>query len=306
MTATSIARIFVPSLAFVAASGAALFVGITHVRREPPVETRTATAAPAVAPPASGVRDEGSAAPVTTQAKANAVAAPLAVSPRSPETDGSVPIFDIARIERTGDAVIAGRAAPGAIVELLRNGERHDRAVADQSGQFVMVPPRLPPGDYELTLRSRQPDGKQVTSKQSVVVALAEVESSSGVVRSRAEVPLDVPETVGANRSVPDQALGSSQAHQSSQRQDIAVSQQPHSTAATPLSDGGSRSTVVVPKIATTVVSRGDSLWRISRVTYGAGMRYAVVYKANRDQIRNPNRIYPGQIFVLPMKRAEK
>jgi nucleoid-associated protein YgaU len=302
MTATSIARIVVPSLALVAACGAALVFGIAHVRREPPVETRAATAAPAVAPPASGARDEGSAALATAQAKANAVAAPLAVSPRSPDTDGSVPIFDIASIERTGDAVIAGRAAPGAIVELLRNGERHDRAVADQSGQFVMVPPRLPPGDYELTLRSRERDGKQATSKQSVVVALSEMESSSSAVRSRAEVPFNVPGTVGANRSVLDQAVGSSQAHQSSQRQDIAVSQQPHSTTATPLSDGGSRSTVVVPKIATTVVSRGDSLWRISRVTYGAGMRYAVVYKANRDQIRNPDRIYPGQIFVLPMK----
>jgi nucleoid-associated protein YgaU len=279
MTATSIGRIVVPSLAFVAACGAALVFGTTHVRREPPVETRAATA----------------------QAEANAAAA-LAVSPRSPDADESVPIFDIARIERTGDAVIAGRAAPGAIVELLRNGEPHDRTVADQSGQFVMIPSRLPPGDYELTLRSRQPDGKQATSKQSVVVALNEVESSSGAVRSRAEVPFNVPETVGTNRSVLDQAVGSSQAQQPSQRQDIAVSQQPHSTAATPLSDGGSPSAVVVPKIATTVVSRGDSLWRISRVTYGAGMRYAVVYKANRDEIRNPNRIYPGQIFVLPMK----
>ena len=38
----------------------------------------------------------------------------------------------------------------------------------------------------------------------------------------------------------------------------------------------------------------------------GAGVRYAVVYKANRDQIRNPNRIYPGQIFVLPMKARER
>ncbi len=247
--------------------------GITHLGREPPVETRAATAAPAVAPPASGSRDEGSAALATAQAEANAVAAAPAVSPRSPDTDESVPVFDIARIDRTGDAVIAGRAAPGAIVELLRNGERHDRAVADQSGQFVMVPPRLPPGNYELTLRSRQPDGKQATSKQSVVVALTEVESSSSVVRSRAEVPFNVPETVVANRSVLDQAVGSSQAHQPSQ-----------------------------PKIATTVVSRGDSLWRISRVTYGEGMRYADVYKANQDQIRNPNRIYPGQIFVLPLK----
>jgi nucleoid-associated protein YgaU len=49
-------------------------------------------------------------------------------------------------------------------------------------------------------------------------------------------------------------------------------------------------------------VARGDSLWRISRVNYGVGMRYAAIYKANRDQIRNPNRIYPGQIFVLPKK----
>jgi nucleoid-associated protein YgaU len=286
MTATSISRIAVLYLALVAACGAALVVGFTHLRREPPVETRAATAAPAVSPPASGSRDEGSGALATAQAEANAAAAAPAVSPRSPETDESVPVFDIARIERTGDAVIAGRAAPGGIVELLRNGERHDRAVADQSGQFVMVPPRLPPGDYELTLRSRQPDGKQATSKQSVVVALAEVESSSGAVRSRAEVP---------------QAAGLSQAHQPSQPP-LQISKQQDTTAATPRSDGGSPSAVVVPKIATTVVSRGDSLWRISRVTYGEGMRYAVVYKANRDQIRNPNRIYPGQIFALPMK----
>ncbi|MDB5631497.1 MAG: peptidoglycan-binding protein, partial [Tardiphaga sp.] len=64
--------------------------------------------------------------------------------------------------------------------------------------------------------------------------------------------------------------------------------------------DEGSPSAVVVPKIVTTTVSRGDSLWRLSRDTYGAGTRYAVIYKANREQIRNPNLIYPGQIFVLP------
>jgi len=309
MTSTSIGRVVVPSLGLVAACGAALVVGITHVQPEPPVETRAATAAPAVSPPASGARDANPAALATAQAEANAVGAALAVSPSSPETNESVPVFDIARIERTGDAVIAGRAAPGAVVDLLRNGELHDRAVADQSGQFVMVPPRLPPGDYELTLSSRQPDGKRATSKQSVVVALAEVESSSGAVRSRAEVPFNVPETVRANRSGLDQAVGSSQTHQPSQPssqiakpQDIAVSQLPHTTAAAPLSDGGSPSALVVPKIATTVVSRGDSLWHISRVTYGAGMRYADVYKANQHQIRNPNRIYPGQIFVLPMK----
>jgi hypothetical protein len=99
----------------------------------------------------------------------------------------SVPVFDVARIERTGEAVIAGRAAPGATVDLLRNGERLDGAVADSSGQFAMIIPRLPMGGYELTLSARPPDGTLATSKQGVVVALAEAGSSSGVAPSRAE-----------------------------------------------------------------------------------------------------------------------
>ena len=68
--------------------------------------------------------------------------------------------------------------------------------------------------------------------------------------------------------------------------------------------DAGSPSAVVVPKIATTTVSRGDTLWRLSQVTYGVGTRYATIYKANRQQIRNPNLIYPGQIFVMPASEA--
>src|SRR6266436_2001731 len=160
MTATSIGRIAVLYLALVAACVAALVVGFMHLRREPSVETRATTAAPAVSSPASGARDEGPAALATAQVEANAVSVAPAVSPRSPDTDESLPVFDIARIERTGDAVIAGRAAPGAIVELLRNGERHDRAVADQSGQFILVPPRLPPwglrADVEVETAGRQ------------------------------------------------------------------------------------------------------------------------------------------------------
>jgi nucleoid-associated protein YgaU len=290
MTATSIARIVLPSLALVAACGAAIGFGITHVRREPPVETRAATAVPAILPPASGARDEGSAALATVQAEANAAAAPFAVSPRSLDTDKSVPAFDITRIERTGDAVIAGTAAPGAIVELLRNGDLHDRAVAGPSGQFVMVPPRLPPGDYELTLRSRLPDGTVATSKQGVVVALDVATSKSGALQSHVEVPGNGPETA----SQPILPIA--------KQRDVAVLQLPRATAAALVSDGGSSRPVAEPKIKTTVVSRGDSLWRISRVTYGAGTRYAVVYKANRDQIRDPNRIYPGQILVIPLK----
>ncbi|WP_293868558.1 LysM peptidoglycan-binding domain-containing protein, partial [uncultured Alsobacter sp.] len=59
----------------------------------------------------------------------------------------------------------------------------------------------------------------------------------------------------------------------------------------------------LVPEIRSTMVSRGDSLWRISRRVYGKGVRYTVIYEANQQQIRDPRRIYPGQMFVLPAEK---
>ena len=47
-------------------------------------------------------------------------------------------------------------------------------------------------------------------------------------------------------------------------------------------------------------VQPGNNLWRIARTTYGKGIRYTVIYEANRDQIRDPHLIYPGQVFLLP------
>ncbi|MCC4238856.1 Ig-like domain-containing protein [Thalassospira povalilytica] len=48
------------------------------------------------------------------------------------------------------------------------------------------------------------------------------------------------------------------------------------------------------------VVQPGNSLWRIARRTYGDGLKYWVIYHQNRKQIRDPDLIYPGQIFALP------
>ncbi|MCW8914688.1 MAG: Ig-like domain-containing protein [Magnetovibrio sp.] len=48
------------------------------------------------------------------------------------------------------------------------------------------------------------------------------------------------------------------------------------------------------------VVQPGNSLWRLAERTYGKGLRYHMIYEANQDLIRNPDLIYPGQIFRLP------
>ena len=48
------------------------------------------------------------------------------------------------------------------------------------------------------------------------------------------------------------------------------------------------------------IVQPGNSLWRIARKTYGDGFRYSVIYRSNADQIRDPDLIYPGQVFLVP------
>lgn len=390
MIARSLSRIVLPSLVVIVCGAAAAVYGVQQFRQSPPPGAKAAA-------PASAARNPAAATLKSAQTQAKTVTAALTPAPAKPA--GDVPSFDVARIEPSGDAVVAGRAAPGATVELLRDGKPYARAVADQFGEFVMVPPRLPAGSYALTLRATRPNGKQATSTESVAVALAanrqnepgasqkpvvalispdkptvvlsqpapadalrgkvavesvdtapggkllvrgrappgtevrlylnnsflasgkaapdghlaftinggvkpgnyrvrldEVASNSGAVKSRAEVPFDVPEPALTTASIAAPAASQPQAAS-------AAPQQPEvATASTTSSSQTSPSAVIVPKIATTTVVGGDSLWRISRVTYGAGARYAVIYKANRKQIRDPNLIYPGQIFVLPAK----
>jgi nucleoid-associated protein YgaU len=383
MTAISAKRSIIPFVVFLAC-GVALALTFQYGRRQPAVDT---SAAPAMSNSAADAREQSAAPLAKVQAETKAVVDALVGSPPAPESNDGVPTFDVARIEPTGEAVVAGRATPGATVELLRDGEVHDRAVADKSGQFVIVPPKLPSGTYDLTLRSKAPDGTVTTSSQRVTAALeprstekpvvalvtpnkptvvlsqpgaakpgtdavvvetVEIErggrfhvsgqarpgaalrlylndsfvtsvtagtdgrfavtinegvapgnyrvrldeaSGTGTVRARAEVPFTAPETTASVST--------------SKRPDAAPSQQPQLAAAGTTvvpGSGAPSSTVVVPKIATTTVTRGDSLWRLSQASYGAGMRYAVIYNANKEQIRNPNLIYPGQVFVMPAK----
>ncbi len=48
------------------------------------------------------------------------------------------------------------------------------------------------------------------------------------------------------------------------------------------------------------VVQPGENLWRLARTAYGEGLRYTVILRANRGQIRDPALIYPGQAFTVP------
>ncbi|MGE0213808.1 MAG: Ig-like domain-containing protein [Parvibaculaceae bacterium] len=54
------------------------------------------------------------------------------------------------------------------------------------------------------------------------------------------------------------------------------------------------------PRKGRVVIQPGNNLWRIARVIYGQGVEYTTIFEANKEQIRDPDLIYPGQIFNTP------
>lgn len=60
------------------------------------------------------------------------------------------------------------------------------------------------------------------------------------------------------------------------------------------------RPTTTAPKVATYTVKSGDCLWNIAKKQLGNGADYTKIYNLNKDKIKNPNLIYPGQVLTLP------
>ncbi len=54
------------------------------------------------------------------------------------------------------------------------------------------------------------------------------------------------------------------------------------------------------PKEKTYMVKPGDCLWTIAKKYYNDGAQYKEIYEANKDKLKSPNLIYPGQELILP------
>lgn len=53
------------------------------------------------------------------------------------------------------------------------------------------------------------------------------------------------------------------------------------------------------------IVQQGNSLWRIARKALGGGIFYTEIYENNSKKIKNPDLIFPGQVFNIPVKRKK-
>ena len=145
----------------------AVLLGMLYWERaETPATPQSASVSPTQ--PAQPQGSPSAGAPQAAPTEAPKQAEPAKPAPGAPVP----PSFDVVRIEPDGESVIAGRAAPGATIELLRGDLVHARAAADASGLFAIVPPPLPPGSHQIALQAIAPDGTRQRSRESVTVVL--------------------------------------------------------------------------------------------------------------------------------------
>ena len=212
--------------------------------------------------------------------------------------------------EEGGRLFVSGHAAPGATVRLYLNesfiapgGTGNDGKVSFAIGRGVQ------PGDYQVRLDDIDPVSGQVKSRAEVAFKFPAPLTVPLPPHVQPHLPAaDLPATAAAGAGA-GAGRSASVAPQTG-RQAIAGNR-PAGTSRAGSSAGASLASrtidpgvIVVPEVNTAIVMRGDNLWRISRRIYGQGTRYTVIYDANQGQIRNPDRIYPGQLFVLPSETA--
>lgn len=291
-----------------------------------------------------------------------------------------VPKFDVVRVDPEGNIVIAGRARPNSIIEIIIGNEQLGQLKADGRGEWVFVPTsRLKNGNMIISVRDITDQKNIIESKDAVVIGIPKL--GVGITGAINQKPLvmvvprseaskqatriiQIPgleteesrlknntysnnnlEEVGTEKLVltlntidyddGDLMLLSGQAAAQNvlriyinDKMSGSINSSDNGTWSFQLqsklspghyqirvdligTDGKVKKRIQVPfekvrpidmknERRTVIIKPGNSLWRIAARVYGSGFRYTEIYKANLDQIRDPDLIYPGQVFKLP------
>ena len=105
------------------------------------------------------------------------------------------------RVNPKGDAVIAGRAEPGAEVTIKDAGDVVGKVIADKRGEWVLVPEKpFPRGARQLSLQEKTTGGEEKTSRDVVVLFVPEKKPGGNGQQAEAVAVLSPREGQGASK----------------------------------------------------------------------------------------------------------
>ena len=200
-------------------------------------------------------------------------------------------VIDTISYGAQGEVLIGGRgAAEGTVVRAYLNGAVQAEAGSD-AGNWQIVLHDIAPDAYTLRIDAVDAHGKVVSRAETPFVRetpeiLAQAQALSAAAEGQAAEAAD---DAAADASA-QTAMAGSPAYRDGASGAGAVQ------AADPAGDAAPGAA----QISVLTVQPGNTLWGIASGAYGDGVLYVRLFEANRGQIRDPDLIYPGQVFTIP------
>ena len=235
--------------------------------------------------------------------------------------------IDTISYSSNGDVILGGRGQAGNFVRIYLDNQSIATSEIAMDGYWAVELSDIEPGIYTLRIDELNPAGDVVSRaetpfKREAAEELAElmaveteaeeprfkVPSESAVV-AKAEDEEAQPDLQVETETAPEKPLAQAvtQVEVNVQPEVAALDGQDEQS-----SNGGSAVVEDLPaetapalrvpskKFRVRTVQPGSTLWAIAKESYGAGIEYFKVFEANKERIRDPDLIYPGQVFEIP------
>jgi nucleoid-associated protein YgaU len=198
-----------------------------------------------------------------------------------PTRTGGV-VLDVISYTSLGDVLLQGRATASADVLIYLDNAAVTSTPVDADGIWSIGLPGVAPGIYTLRLDEVDKTGK-VLSRIETPFKREDRDEVAAIAAASAPTA-SAPADTGTTDTATTQAV-TTDASASATAEEVASASAPAPAPAT---------------VRVVTVQPGNTLWAIARESYGDGPLFVKVFEANRDRIRNPDLIYPGQIFEIP------
>lgn len=303
----------VPADAAPADAGGEEQAAAADVAPEPEAEAaapETAQAGSEADEPAPAVAEAEGEAPVPAEAAQEQAATPAdatdaAADEAKAEQPAATHTVAVEAVEIEGGTIfVAGRADAGRTVRVYADAQLLGDAVASDGGRFLVEARReLAVGNYLIRADLLGADGS-VVARAAVPFEREPGESIAAVAPATPAPGQPAPAGTTTPEAKPSETADAGSPSADADARPEAEAEVTVAPAA-PATGEGATAAPLQRVDGAVIIRRGDSLWRISRRVYGHGIRYSTIYLANQDQIHDPDRIWPGQVFSVPNETPE-
>jgi nucleoid-associated protein YgaU len=204
-----------------------------------------------------------------------------------------------------GAVQLGGKGAAGSGLRIYLDQAAAAEGAVGADGNWQAVLQDVAAGLYTLRIDQLAADGKvtarfETPFKRETLQALAAVAAAQApvVTKPAPAVTTEMPAVAAPEPAPTPEPAAEPSAVVVAPQTPAAV---PEVAAEAPPAPEPAAVTTAAPKPAVTItVQPGFTLWGIAKQELGEGVMYVQVFNANKDQIKNPDLIYPGQVFTLP------